>query len=52
VTRPEKVLDGHINARLQPRRLIIALAAVGCKRLILIQASPCDLPIIGRLSQG
>jgi hypothetical protein len=26
--------------------------ADGCSGLILIQASPCDLPIIGRLLQG
>jgi hypothetical protein len=26
----------------QPRRLTIAPAAVGCKRLILIQPSPCS----------
>jgi hypothetical protein len=41
-----------LTLALQPQRLIIAPAAVGCTRLILIQASPCDRPIIGRLSQG
>jgi hypothetical protein len=29
------------NAALQPRRLMIASAADGCSRVILIQASPC-----------
>src|SRR5439155_24185451 len=35
------------NARLQPRRLMISPAAVGCKPMMLIQPSPCHLPTVG-----
>jgi hypothetical protein len=40
------------NVLLQPRRHMIAPAAVGCKRLILIQDFPCYLLIASRLAQG
>jgi hypothetical protein len=31
----------RLTPALQPRRFTIALSAVGCKRMMLIQPSPC-----------